>query len=284
MAEFPALPIWTDSFIADTVHCSPEQVGVYIRMLIASWRTRACTLPDNDQRLAFIAGVSLKKWKSMRPFMAEFFIVENGEWSQKNLLKVRKKVRGLSKRGADAANARWNDNPLNNNDQEENKHESSICLPDASKTKTKLDEEEDDAGAGPSLRERILTAIGADPASGLMGPNGRQFGRKEDMVHVARWQSGLGLTDDEIVAVAGEVTARLKEPMMSFKLLERDMTRLAIAKTAPPIELPDPPPPIQIQPGGLQDAARREPAGREGRYGAERLNRIIARAIGDGQR
>ena len=35
MAELPVLPIKTDALIADTTHMSAEEMGVYVRLLIA---------------------------------------------------------------------------------------------------------------------------------------------------------------------------------------------------------------------------------------------------------
>lgn len=95
MAEFPALPLWTDAFTADTVHLNNEQVGVYIRLIMAAWRDRDCCLPDDDKRLATIVGMSRKKWLSTRPIIAEFFVADGGVWRQKRLTFEREKVRGL---------------------------------------------------------------------------------------------------------------------------------------------------------------------------------------------
>lgn len=32
MAEFPALPLWTDAYIGDTAHLTNEEHGVYLRL------------------------------------------------------------------------------------------------------------------------------------------------------------------------------------------------------------------------------------------------------------
>jgi rRNA processing protein Gar1 len=104
----------------------------------------------------------------------------------------------------------------------------------------------DDAKVGLTLRERILTTIGSDPVSGMSGPNGKQFGKSSDMVHVQRWKSDLGLVDDEVIGVIRDVMGRLREPLISFKLFDRDMAQLAAAKAAPPMEIP------QTQPTGVR--------------------------------
>ncbi len=88
MAEFPALPFFTDAYLADTRHLTTEEHGVYLLLLMCAWRTRGCALRDEDRMLARIAGVSSGKWRKLRPAMLEFFTVEAGYWRQKKLSKV----------------------------------------------------------------------------------------------------------------------------------------------------------------------------------------------------
>lgn len=93
MAEFPNLPLWTDAYLADTTHLSTEEHGAYLLLLICAWRTPDCALPDDDKRLARMAGLTPAKWRRMRPTIEAFFDVSDGSWSQKNLTKMRKNVR-----------------------------------------------------------------------------------------------------------------------------------------------------------------------------------------------
>lgn len=64
-----------------------------------------------------------------------------------------------------------------------------------------------------TTRERLLSAIGADPISGMMGPNGAMLGRQTDMQTAAGW-SDLGLTIDQQCRIIGErmANARAKAP------------------------------------------------------------------------
>lgn len=64
-----------------------------------------------------------------------------------------------------------------------------------------------------TTRERLLAAIGADPISGMMGPNGAMLGRQTDMQTAAGW-SDLGLTIDQQCRIIGErmANARAKAP------------------------------------------------------------------------
>ncbi len=88
MAEFPALPFFTDAYLADTRHLTAEEHGVYLLLLMCAWRTRGCALRDEDRTLARIAGVSAGKWRKLRPTMLEFFTVNEGYWYQKKLSQV----------------------------------------------------------------------------------------------------------------------------------------------------------------------------------------------------
>lgn len=92
MAQFPALPLWTDAYIADTTDLSAEEHGVYLLLLMAAWRSPDCALPDDDLRLSRMARVGSKKWQKMRPVMLRFFTVSDNGWTQKRLLKEHDRV------------------------------------------------------------------------------------------------------------------------------------------------------------------------------------------------
>lgn len=97
MAEFPALPLFTDAYLADTRHLSTEEHGAYLLLLMCAWRTRGCALRDDDRFLARIVGVSAQRWRRIKPVMREFFDVSDGVWRQKKLLDV---YRGVETRVA----------------------------------------------------------------------------------------------------------------------------------------------------------------------------------------
>jgi uncharacterized protein YdaU (DUF1376 family) len=85
MAEFPALPLWTDAYLGDTTHLKTIEHGAYLLLLMTAWRTRDCTLPDDDRLLARYARCQSNQWKRMRPVLSEFFEIKNGFWTQKRL-------------------------------------------------------------------------------------------------------------------------------------------------------------------------------------------------------
>lgn len=92
MAQFPALPLWTDAYIADTQHLTNEEHGVYLRLLMFAWRTPDCSLPDDDRRLALMVGVTPKKWASLKTAVMVFWSLEDGRWMQKRLTAEREFV------------------------------------------------------------------------------------------------------------------------------------------------------------------------------------------------
>src|SRR5215831_15674437 len=110
MAEFPALPLWTDALIADTYHLTTTQFGAYMLLLIAAWRRPDCSLPDDDKYLAAVARCGAQKWRSLRPVLAKFHHIENGAWTQKRLRKERKYVDVISQKQRANVNSRLNKN------------------------------------------------------------------------------------------------------------------------------------------------------------------------------
>lgn len=115
MAEYPAIPLWTDAYIADTTHLTNEEHGVYLRLLMFAWRSENCALPDNDKRLALMVGLSPKKWQTLRATIEQFFTVENGTWTQKRLTREREFVTRQSEKNRAAAEARWKPKPRKEN-------------------------------------------------------------------------------------------------------------------------------------------------------------------------
>ena len=77
MAEFPALPLFTDAYLADTRHLSTVQHGAYLLLLMDMWN-RDGVLPDNPKALARIAGLSTKRWPGVWGSICHLFLIEDG--------------------------------------------------------------------------------------------------------------------------------------------------------------------------------------------------------------
>ena len=92
MAKYPAMPLWTDSYIADTQHLTNEEHGIYFRLLMFAWRTPECSLPNDDKRLALMVGLTPGKWSKIKQTILSFWTLENDKWTQKKQQKVFQQV------------------------------------------------------------------------------------------------------------------------------------------------------------------------------------------------
>lgn len=107
MADFPYLPLWTDAFLADTVHLDNRESGAYLLLLVASWRIGGA-LPNNDTKLARYAKCSPREWQRVRAAIMPFWTVdENGGLFQKRLEVERMYVTERSAKARSAAHAKW---------------------------------------------------------------------------------------------------------------------------------------------------------------------------------
>lgn len=52
MAEFPALPIWTDAYMLDCGHLSDAEHGRYFLLLMLIWRSPQCRVPNEVEWIA----------------------------------------------------------------------------------------------------------------------------------------------------------------------------------------------------------------------------------------
>jgi uncharacterized protein YdaU (DUF1376 family) len=84
MAEFPALPLWTDAYFGDTRHLTTIQHGAYLLILFVSWRNGG-DLPYDEKLLARYAGLSISQWNRMKAVILPFFKIKNGRIFQPRL-------------------------------------------------------------------------------------------------------------------------------------------------------------------------------------------------------
>jgi len=103
MAEFPALPLQTEKFLADTRHLTTQQVGAYMLMLMMAWRQEDNSLPNDDEYLARITGLGKKTWEKNKGTLLEFWKLKvNNRWSQKKLDDVKFFVQQKRKQNSQA--------------------------------------------------------------------------------------------------------------------------------------------------------------------------------------
>lgn len=107
MADFPALPFYTDAYLADTRHLTAAQHGAYFLLLMTAWRMSDNALPDDDAKLSSWASMDKRTWLKNKSVVMSFWQRTDGKWRQKKLDMVRKNVAHLSNKNAENAKVRW---------------------------------------------------------------------------------------------------------------------------------------------------------------------------------
>lgn len=109
MAEFPALPLWTDAYLADTRHLTRDQHGAYLLLLMEAWRRPKCSLPDEDTLLAKLSCSTIDEWNALKPVVMSFWKLDlrTKEWRQKRLTSEHYFVSRKRALNRDAAVRRW---------------------------------------------------------------------------------------------------------------------------------------------------------------------------------
>lgn len=86
MTTHPYIPLYVDDFEAATAHLSPEEDGIYNRLLRLCWRTPGCGLPNDTAWIARKIRVSGEDFERVvRSVLAEFFLLQKGRWVQRRL-------------------------------------------------------------------------------------------------------------------------------------------------------------------------------------------------------
>ncbi len=71
------MPLYIGDYKRDTGHLNTLEHGAYLLLIMHYWETGP--LPNDDVRLAKIAGVSLKQWSSLREVVISFFLEANAK-------------------------------------------------------------------------------------------------------------------------------------------------------------------------------------------------------------
>lgn len=109
MAEFPALPLFTDALIADTEHLTNEEFGAYIRLLMIIWRNANCRIPaDAEWHMRRLRVNELEYKRLYEPLIKEFFKSDGNFVTQKRLIKEFEYLRSTRTKQSVRAKGRWN--------------------------------------------------------------------------------------------------------------------------------------------------------------------------------
>ena len=109
MAQFPAFPLWTDAYLADTGHLTTIEHGAYMLLLMTMWRAGG-SLPNDDKQLARYARMTAAQWARIKPTMMPFFKVSPDSITQGRLTDELVAVRQKRAKQSDNARAKWRKN------------------------------------------------------------------------------------------------------------------------------------------------------------------------------
>lgn len=129
MAEFPMFPLWTDAYLGDTRHLKTIEHGAYLLLLMTAWRSKDGTLPDDDEMLARFTGLTLDKWRKIRPILEPFHTIENGRWIQSRIQDERKANSDFRKSQSKKAKDRHLKNKETTHAAASSGHMPEVCLP-----------------------------------------------------------------------------------------------------------------------------------------------------------
>ena len=109
MSATPWMPFYPADYLADTRRLTTEQHGAYLLLLLDSWVSGA--LPDDDDVLARVAGLDAERWAQVRPVIAGYFRIADGQWVHARIEREREHAQAhaqaSSERAKKAAASRW---------------------------------------------------------------------------------------------------------------------------------------------------------------------------------
>lgn len=106
MAEFPAMMLWTDAYLADTGHLTAIEHGAYLLLLMAMWRNDGW-LPNDDKKLARYARLTPGQWQRIKSTIFAFMQVSSDRITQSRLTDELAAVRQVKKSRQTGAQAKW---------------------------------------------------------------------------------------------------------------------------------------------------------------------------------
>lgn len=115
MSRTPFMQLYVSDYLGDTMHLTTEQHGAYLLLLMTMWRHNG-SLPYDDGKLARIARVNSKRWHLIKEDVLAFFIIENGQITQKRLNEELQKAVSISQKRRNSGRLGGMAKSLKNND------------------------------------------------------------------------------------------------------------------------------------------------------------------------
>lgn len=107
MADYAAIPFFTDSWKADTDHLTRVERDIYLCLLILIWRTPGCRVPNELPWISRKLGLTPEEVPLLVALLLEFTQTDGNWITQKRLSKEFAYVQRTSKKQSDNAKARW---------------------------------------------------------------------------------------------------------------------------------------------------------------------------------
>jgi len=105
MADYPAMPLFTDAYLGDTTHLSTWEHGAYLLMLMTAWRSADCGLPNDDKQLGRIVR-DARGWGKYKQNLLVFWFEKDGRLYQKKQLELREIIHAKRIKAQHAAHAK----------------------------------------------------------------------------------------------------------------------------------------------------------------------------------
>lgn len=121
--QIHTIPLHIGDWVNGTSDMTTLEVGAYIRLVVKNYANGPEGLPDDDRRLATIAGLTLDKWKKVSPVVRQKFQSQDGKLHSARALQVMKTIIGK--------NSGNDDNSLNDKETNYQPYEKASTQPKA---------------------------------------------------------------------------------------------------------------------------------------------------------
>ena len=190
MAAIPFMPLYVADYMADAAHLSTAEHGAYLLLLMTYWQ-RGEALPDDDKKLAKIAGMSGPNWQRARPTIIEFFELRDRKLIHRRVERELTRVRDKSLKNRKGGLARA-------------KQAHSERSADATKTLSHTDTDTDSA---------VAKATGADaPSDKQFWDSAKAYLGKSRASKIGQWCSAYGQGETAKAITAAQL-ARAVDPV-----------------------------------------------------------------------
>lgn len=212
------MPFYIGDYLRDTQHLNAEKHGAYVLLIFAYWASGK-PLVDDDEHLATICRMPLKRWRSIRPVIERFFQQEAGEWRHKRIdAELTKAEHNISKRrAAGLASAQQRANKRST-------HVEHVSQQTGRPSPSPSPSPKEEAAALPREGLGIIRRFDDLAAATFGEPLRRAFPDSTDLVIADRWLAAgadMALCEGVFSALMGRMKGRGQGPPKSLKYFDQ---------------------------------------------------------------